>query len=212
MAFEQRIVLSGLIVVLGIVTVVLLATHYRNVNVQRDTFVDQPFDPNYSNDVSSTQAQIPEQDVIRPYDESERNQDSRLAARPAGDESSWTASDGTGDEVYRTVDYPVNAPATANPGCFPRDKLSAEDLLPKDAANSMWSQVMPAGQGDLSDKNFLTAGYHVGMSSSVMRNANYGIRSEPPNPQMVVSPWMNTTIDPDVMRRPLEVETAVSCS
>lgn len=208
MAFEQGFVLRSLIVVLGIISVVLLATHYSKSNKHKDSFVDQPFDPNYSNDVYQTQQQNiqTESDVVRPYDVGVPS------TQPSANGGDWSASDGSGDEVYRNVDYPVNAPPTANPGCFPRDKLSAEDLLPKDAANSQWSQVMPAGQGDLSDKNFLTAGYHVGLSSSVIRNANYGLRSEPPNPQMVVSPWMNTTIDPDLQRRPLEVETPPSCS
>ena len=38
-----------------------------------------------------------------------------------------------------------------------------------------------------------------------MRNANLQLRSEPPNPQVQVSPWMQATIEPDINRRPLEV-------
>ena len=38
-----------------------------------------------------------------------------------------------------------------------------------------------------------------------MRNANLQVRSEPPNPQTNVSPWMNTTIEPDLMRAPFEI-------
>ena len=91
--------------------------------------------------------------------------------------------------------------------CFPKDKLTPEDLLPKDAANSEWAQVNPAGRGDLKSKNYLTAGYHMGVNSigSTLRNANMQIRSEPPNPQTKVSPWLQTTIDPDLNRRPMEI-------
>lgn len=91
--------------------------------------------------------------------------------------------------------------------CFPKDKLTAEDLLPKDAANSQWAQVNPAGQGDVKNQNFLTAGYHVGINTtgSTLRNPNLQIRSEPPNPQQKVSPWMQTTIEPDLNRLPLEI-------
>jgi|TARA_B110000261_G_scaffold91062_2_gene103692 hypothetical protein len=91
--------------------------------------------------------------------------------------------------------------------CFPRDKLTPDDLLPKDAANSQWAKVNPAGQGDVKNQNFLTAGYHVGINStgSTLRNANMQIRSEPPNPQQKVSPWMQTTIEPDLNRQPLEI-------
>lgn len=91
--------------------------------------------------------------------------------------------------------------------CFPKDKLTANDLLPKDAANSKWAQVNPAGQGDLKDKNFLNAGFHVGINTvgTSLRNANRSIRSEPPNPQVKVSPWNQTTIEADLNRRPLEI-------
>lgn len=97
--------------------------------------------------------------------------------------------------------------AVPAPTCYPRDRLTAEDLLPKDAANSKWAQLNPAGQGDVHDQNFLTAGYHVGVNTQgqSLRNANYQLRSEPANPQQAVSPWNIATIEPDVNRRALEI-------
>jgi cbb3-type cytochrome oxidase subunit 3 len=91
--------------------------------------------------------------------------------------------------------------------CFPKDKLTADDLLPRDASNSKWAQVNPAGQGDLKDKNFLNAGFHVGINTvgNSLRNPNLQLRSEPPNPQVKVSPWNQTTIDSDLNRKPLEI-------
>jgi len=91
--------------------------------------------------------------------------------------------------------------------CFPRDRLTTEDLLPKGAANNKWSQVNPAGQGDVKDQNFLNAGFHIGINTigTTLRNANRQIRSEVPNPQLNVSPWNQTTIEPDVNRKPLEI-------
>lgn len=90
--------------------------------------------------------------------------------------------------------------------CYPKDVLTSADLLPADA-NSLWAQVNPSGQGSLADQNFLTAGYHVGINTvgQSLRNANRQLRSEPPNPQIAVSPWMNTTIEPDLMRKPMEI-------
>ena len=90
--------------------------------------------------------------------------------------------------------------------CYPKDVLSSADLLPRDA-DSAWAQVAPSGQGSLQDKNFLTAGFHVGINTvgQTLRNANYQLRSEPPNPQVKVSPWNMTTIDPDTNRRPMEI-------
>ena len=90
--------------------------------------------------------------------------------------------------------------------CFPKDQLTPAELLPADA-NSKWAQVNPAGQGEVGTQNFLDAGYHVGVNTvgQSLRNANRQIRSEPANPQVKVSPWNQTTIEPDVNRRPLEI-------
>ena len=92
--------------------------------------------------------------------------------------------------------------------CYPKDVLSSVDLLPRDA-NSLWAQVNPSGQGSLADQNFLTSGFHIGINTvgQTLRNANRQLRSEPLNPQVKVSPWMQTTIDPDINRRPLEINS-----
>jgi len=96
----------------------------------------------------------------------------------------------------------VNKPA----GCFPKEQLNPEELLPQDNAN-VWAQANPSGEGSLKDRNFLQAGHHIGVNTvgQTLRNANMQLRSEPPNPQVKVSPWQQTTIDPDVNRKPLEI-------
>ena len=90
--------------------------------------------------------------------------------------------------------------------CYPKDINTAADLLPTDA-NSLYAQVVPNGQGALTDQNFLTAGYHIGINTvgQTLRNANRQLRSEPPNPQVKVSPWNQTTIEPDSNRRPFNI-------
>lgn len=90
--------------------------------------------------------------------------------------------------------------------CYPKDQLTPSELLPGDP-NSKWAQVNPSGQGDLKDRNFLNAGYHIGVNTvgQTLRNANLQLRSEPPNPQVKVSPWLQTTIEPDTNRRPMEI-------
>lgn len=89
--------------------------------------------------------------------------------------------------------------------CYPKDVLQSADLLPQ--SDTLHSQVVPSGQGALGDKNFLTAGYHVGINTvgQSLRNANRQLRSDPPNPQVKVSPWNQTTIEADINRRPLEI-------
>lgn len=120
-----------------------------------------------------------------------------------GFEDDVVGANGENNETPKDVDFPTQKQAAQ---CFPRDRLTADDLLPKDAANSKFAQVNPAGQGDVDGANFLTAGNKVGVNSvgTSLRNANQQLRSEPPNPQVKVSPWMQTTIGPDLNRRPLE--------
>jgi hypothetical protein len=96
--------------------------------------------------------------------------------------------------------------AQAPAGCYPRDQLTPSELLPKDP-NSVWAQQNPMGTGSLKGKNFLSAGALIGINTvgQSLRNANYQLRSEPPNPQVPVSVFYQTTIDPDVNRRTLEI-------
>ncbi len=86
-------------------------------------------------------------------------------------------------------------------------QLTANDLLPNDANSSQWAQVYPTGESKLKDRNFLQAGYHIGINTvgQTLRNANLQLRSEPPNPQVKVSPWIQSTIEPDLGRKPFEI-------
>ena len=96
--------------------------------------------------------------------------------------------------------------AEAPEGCYPRDQLTPGELLPKDQ-NSVWAEQNPMGSGSLKGKNFLSAGALIGINTvgQSMRNANYQLRSEPPNPQVAVSVFNQSTIEPDTNRRSLEI-------
>lgn len=103
---------------------------------------------------------------------------------------------------------------TSMPGvpssCSTPNIQNPSELLPKDT-NSQWAQLNPSGKGELANVNLLKAGYHIGIDSigSTLRNANLQIRSEPPNPQLDVGPWNNTTITPDFFRVPLEIGSGI---
>lgn len=145
---------------------------------------------------ASKQPMIAERPYSQPSTQVE-SQDASVSGRPEPAEEEI-------NEVYRTVDYSTQKLPS---DCFPKDRLTADDLLPKDAANNKFSQMSPAGQGSLQDVNLLSAGHQIGISTIAgsLRNANLQIRSEPPNPQTVVSPWLQSTISGDTMRRPLEI-------
>ena len=93
--------------------------------------------------------------------------------------------------------------------CYPQNTLTAGDLLPAEESKeiSEFNQNYPIGEGVIKGINFLSSGYHIGVNTvgQSLKNANRQLRSEPPNPQVSVSPWMNSSIGPDLLRRPLEV-------
>ena len=102
---------------------------------------------------------------------------------------------------------PANFGSSQQPaGCYPRDQLTPSELLPKDQ-NSVWAEQNPMGPGSLKGKNFLSAGALIGVNTvgQSLRNANWQLRSEPPNPQVPISIFNQSTIQPDVNRRPLEI-------
>jgi hypothetical protein len=106
---------------------------------------------------------------------------------------------------------PMDVPsdmARTPPTCYPHPTLKAEDLLPKEDSEAIkqFNTSKPHGEGILQGVNYLDSGFHIGTNTvgQSLRNANRQLRAEPPNPQVQVSPWMNTSINPDLMRRPLE--------
>jgi len=115
-------------------------------------------------------------------------------------------SDPNGNEVFSSA----NGVQTSMPGipssCSQPNIQNPAELLPKDS-NSQWAQLNPSGKGELANINLLKSGYHIGIDTvgQSLRNANLQIRSEPPNPQLNVGPWQNSTIEPDFMRPPLEI-------
>ena len=113
------------------------------------------------------------------------------------------------NEVYANVPQGCGAsPNGLAPEPRPNKQYNPSELLPKDI-NSQWAQLNPAGSADFKNVNLLKAGSLIGIDTigSTLRNANLQERSEPPNPTTAVSPWLNTTIEPDLMRLPLEIGT-----
>jgi len=96
-------------------------------------------------------------------------------------------------------------PTVPPPNCAQQPTLNPTELLPKNGANA-WGSSSPGN----APMNFLDSGYLAGINtvSGSLRNANQQLRSEPPNPTNLVSPWLNTTIEPDLMRAPFEIGCA----
>lgn len=114
-----------------------------------------------------------------------------------------SASEPNGNEVQA----PIQGINTEPSSCYPQKQLSPSDLLPEgDSAQVQgFDKTNPSAEGILKGVNFLDSGFHVGVNTigQSLRNANLGLRSEPANPRVAVSPWMNSTIGSDLTRKTL---------
>lgn len=100
------------------------------------------------------------------------------------------------------------APATQEPfqGYSEKEVANPSELLPKDE-NSQWSSLNPVSQSNPQMPDMLQAGYHIGLDTigQTMKNANLQLRSDPVIQKADIGPWNQSTIEPDLMRVPLEV-------
>ena len=87
--------------------------------------------------------------------------------------------------------------APAVPSMPTQSEQNPADLLPKSAPTEFSPNA-----ANVNNDGLLNAGYHAGASENTapLRNANLQLRSEEPNPRSQVSPWGQSTIEPDTMR------------
>ena len=77
------------------------------------------------------------------------------------------------------------------------NQMISDDLLPKKSED--WFETPTVGV-EIEDANLLAdALFRTGVNTvgSTRKNANYDIRGNVPNPKIVVSPWNNSSYDPD---------------
>jgi hypothetical protein len=122
----------------------------------------------------------------------------------------WLYTNKTLEKFTGSVSTEPSATPSATPGqdC---GVLAPEELLPQNnAAAQAFDNAFPTGTNDLTSKNFLTAGYAVGIDtvSSSLKNASHDLRSTPIIPKVDIGPWMQSTITADLLRRPLEAGDA----
>jgi hypothetical protein len=81
----------------------------------------------------------------------------------------------------------------------------ASSLLPADN-NSDWAKLNPTVSASATP-DLLQAGYHIGLDTigQTLKNANYQLRSDPIIPKQDTGPWLQSTIEPDLGRVPLEI-------
>jgi hypothetical protein len=116
---------------------------------------------------------------------------------------------GSGATGFSSVDAMTGQSGGAASAATNLPVANPSDLLPRDT-NNQWGSLNPSGSGDLLGQNLLSATFLTGIDTigNTMKNANLQLRSEPPNPQLNVGPWNQSTFAPDLMRTPLELGSA----
>ena len=99
-----------------------------------------------------------------------------------------------------------DAPTVSTAGCAQGSGVGlASSLLPREVSSADdFGQFAP--DEILKGQNFLDPRQQIGFPETIggtIRNANQSIRAEPPNPKQPYV-WQNSTITPDLMRRPLD--------
>ena len=205
----KNVVVIGLIVLVTIFVVYQYDPSFFGLMGRREGF-DSPKmnDPNYK--------QGPAPGASPGAPQAKQNADAKSVSKPMpGDEQSKKAFGNELKEQPKAEGFadlsayegPANFGSVDAPaGCYPRDQLTPSELLPKDM-NTVWAEQNPMGPGSLKGKNFLSAGALIGVNTvgQSMRNSNLQLRSEPPNPQVAVSIFNQSTISPDISHRPLEI-------
>ena len=135
----------------------------------------------------------------------------------AGAQAPPSAGKGCNNGNYKATGAPGSRYASAQgmatnshglpSSCNKQGSVDPSQLLPS-GGNNAFSSMNPSCGGDVKNVSLLKAGHHVGINTvgNSLRNPNLQIRSEPPNPMVKVSPWMQSTITPDTMRKPLEAD------
>lgn len=82
----------------------------------------------------------------------------------------------------------------------------ATSLLPKPAIPGQQAWEINAPNNILANQNFLSATQQMGVDTTLSsrRNQSYDIRNNIPNPINVISPFNNSTIMPELEKRPLD--------
>lgn len=139
-----------------------------------------------------------DEDEAEAFDEDAEDEDpeSDVDAEDDDAEDEDAEDDDAEDEDAEDEDAEMAAPVGFN---------VATDLLPKRAPGKGqdWGEFAPKS---LLGQQFLDAKKFIGVDTqgSSLRNANYDLRSSPTIARRDIGPWAQSTIETDLLRKPLE--------
>jgi len=104
---------------------------------------------------------------------------------------------------FATFNSKGRATCGSNQNCEPEDLFDVDKYLPQEV-NDDWFEVQPEPIS-VKNRHLINITKPIGINTigTSLRNASYDIRSSPSCPKMVVSPWLQSSISPDVNLKPL---------
>lgn len=91
----------------------------------------------------------------------------------------------------------------SNQNCEPEDLFDVDKYLPQEV-NSDWFEVQPEPIS-VKNRHLINITKPIGINTigTSLKNATYDLRSAPACPKYVTSPWLNSSIEPDINLKPL---------
>jgi hypothetical protein len=91
----------------------------------------------------------------------------------------------------------------SNQNCEPEDLFDVDKYLPQEV-NDDWFEVQPEPIS-VKNRHLINITKPIGINTigTSLKNASHDIRGAPSNPKTVVSPFLNSSIEPDVNLKPL---------
>jgi len=91
----------------------------------------------------------------------------------------------------------------SNQNCEPEDLFDVDKYLPQEV-NDDWFEVQPEPIS-VKNRHLINITKPIGINTigTSLKNASYDIRGTPANPKFVVSPFLNSSIEPDTNLKPL---------
>lgn len=115
----------------------------------------------------------------------------------------------SGADLTAAFERPL--PPNVNPNTVDLNKnnvsqYDAKDYLPKEINNNWFDTDFSQAKYNLNDDKLInTDRYVIGVNTvgQSLKNASYDIRGTVPNPKFTVSPWNNSTYEPDYNIKPM---------
>jgi len=125
-----------------------------------------------------------------------------IGGSQAGDNDKFLPIDETngGFAVFKSKD---RATCGSNQNCEPEDLFDVDKYLPQEV-NDDWFEVQPEPIS-VKNRHLINITKPIGINTigSSLKNANYDLRASTANPKLVVSPWLQSSIEPDSNLKPL---------